>query len=129
MNRYRCDVAQTNEHGQTAYYARWLGGHTLAKVRNAVCPDGTRRMAYATGEPDSYFSIPARIRVRGTIARGFLSLEDGRWLFTPTDPATLYVCTPPLASLFRVLWHADGGYPSTGPWGYRAACGWERLGL
>ena len=39
----------------------------LTKVRGALCSDGRRRTATITGEPDTYFSTPARVTVGGRI--------------------------------------------------------------
>ena len=55
-----------------------------AKVKN--CPvRGTdkRYTVYATGYPDTYFSIPAHTRIRGTVVKGFFMLEDGNIVFIP----------------------------------------------
>jgi len=56
------------------------------------CPiHGTdlRRTVYATGYPDTYFSIPAMTRVRGRYIGGFLTCDDngqGREIeFRPYD--------------------------------------------
>lgn len=49
---------------------------SVAAVGNCPCADGQRRMVYATGEPDTFFSIPAATRVRGKWVSGFLTTAD-----------------------------------------------------
>ena len=44
---------------------------SLAAVENCPCADGKRRMVYATGEPDSFFTVPAATRVKGKWVSGF----------------------------------------------------------
>ena len=57
---------------------RYLTGapfRSLAAVGNCPCADGRRRMVYATGEPDTFFSVPAATRVKGKWVSGFLTME------------------------------------------------------
>jgi hypothetical protein len=79
--KFRVDTEETNEHGQTLGYTRWMGGPTLARVKGAACGDGVPRTAYVTGEPDTFFSIPARVNVGKRSVRGWLGCDDGRWTF------------------------------------------------
>jgi hypothetical protein len=79
--KYRVDTEETNEHGQILGYARWMGGPTLSRVKGAVCVDGARRTAYVTSEPDTWFSLPARVNVGKRSVRGWLGCEDGLWTF------------------------------------------------
>ena len=46
---------------------------SVAKVENCLCPDGRRRTVWATGEPDTFFSIPAIVKVRGKNVSGYLT--------------------------------------------------------
>lgn len=39
----------------------------------ALCSDGKWRMAQQTGEPDTFFSMPARVQVNGKTVSGFLT--------------------------------------------------------
>ena len=41
----------------------------------ATCEDGVKRVCVC-GIPDTFFSIPARVRVKGGSARGYLSMSD-----------------------------------------------------
>lgn len=62
---------------------------SLAKVTNAICEDGKQRNAFVTAEPDTFFSVPARVYVKGKTVSGFLSREtiQGFSTETPDDPA------------------------------------------
>ena len=42
----------------------------------AVCSDGRVRTATATGEADTWFSIPARVNVNGRTVTGYISAVD-----------------------------------------------------
>lgn len=55
---------------------------TVARVANCLCEDGKRRTVYATGYGDTFFSIPAEVRVTGRWVSGFLTSDDGGWRFT-----------------------------------------------
>ena len=78
--KYRVDRIETNEHGQQIGYTDWIGGPTVAKVE-AGCPDGRTRWAYVTGEPDTWFSLPAYVNHGRRKVRGWLGTTDGRWEF------------------------------------------------
>lgn len=56
-----------------------------AKVEH--CPidgfEGVRRTAYATGYADSFFSIPARTRIRGKWIKGFFTSTQDGCVFVP----------------------------------------------
>lgn len=45
-------------------------------------PYGERRIVKAS-IPDTFFSIPAKLRYRGTVVRGFLTKDDNVLHFTP----------------------------------------------
>lgn len=83
MQKYRADFAgETSPNGAAPFYARWIGGPSLALVRN--CPNNagiSRRTVYATGEPDTFFSIPAACSYKRKRISGFLTCEDGDWFF------------------------------------------------
>ncbi len=48
----------------------------------AVCPDGKIRRGICS-IPDTYFSIPARIKARGKTITGFVTNHDGTYVFIP----------------------------------------------
>jgi len=79
--KFRVDAEEVNEHGQTVGHTHWMGGPTLARIIGAVCDDGKRRTAYVTGEPDTFFSLPARVNVGKRSISGWLGVDDGLWRF------------------------------------------------
>ena len=48
----------------------------------ARCPDGIVRRGVC-GIPDTYFSIPARLKAHGKTVAGFVGSDDGTYTFTP----------------------------------------------
>jgi hypothetical protein len=57
---------------------------TPYRAQDVLCADGERRTAYFTAEADTYFSIPARVSVKGKTVTGFVmsrTFEDdnGEW--------------------------------------------------
>lgn len=54
------------------YRQKW-GGPSLYRVHGALCADGVRRSATVTGEADMWFSVPARVTVRGRTVTGSLT--------------------------------------------------------
>lgn len=86
LQRYRADVVKPQADGSVASYARWMGGDSLALVRNcrlALAGD-MRRTVYVTGEPDTWFSQPAACRLHGCTVRGYLTRDDDGMIFRPT---------------------------------------------
>jgi hypothetical protein len=47
----------------------------VAKVRNIVCEDGSRRTYTATNSADTFFSIPGYVQVNGTSVRGYATTD------------------------------------------------------
>jgi hypothetical protein len=87
MSRYLVDHANPFRHanGAVAYYSPFPF-RSLALWRDCPCPDGRRRTVYATSEPDTFFSVPARVagRVRGVTVSGFVSRDETGPRFNPT---------------------------------------------
>lgn len=51
--------------------------HTVpVKAVNCLCPDGKRRTVAITGQPDTWFSTPARVQVKGLSVSGFITSAD-----------------------------------------------------
>lgn len=65
--------------GGKPWFALWMGGPTLSKIEDCAV-DGLgpsfRRTVYITGEPDSFFSIPAACSVEGRTVKGFITSDD-----------------------------------------------------
>ena len=62
--------------------ATWCEGDINIGVRKALCSDGVRRYARLTGEPDTWFSIPASVKVQGKTVTGFVSMAEEDVHFT-----------------------------------------------
>lgn len=77
--RYRADEAHQQPDGATAWYAKWMGGPTLAKIENCRLENmagDMRRTVTVTGEPDTAFSIPAQCSVAGVKVKGYVTEDD-----------------------------------------------------
>jgi hypothetical protein len=84
LQKYRFDGKDAPDaNGAVRLYSTWMGGRTTAGVRNCPCGDYGRRTVYTTGEPDTWFSIPAAIMVRRKRINGWISCEDGQFEFHP----------------------------------------------
>lgn len=86
MTLYRIDRYETNESDpeQQIGYTDWIGGPTLANVKGAILAGTTiRRAARITGQPDTWFSIPAVISLNGEKVKGWLGQDDGVYVFHP----------------------------------------------
>lgn len=85
MQKYRADTATVQPDDATVWYAEWVGGPTLAKITNCRLVDlagDMRRTVYITGEPDSWWTIPAICKIQGRRVRGYVSRdEDGDFVF------------------------------------------------
>lgn len=82
---YRADVSEKQSDGARVWRARWMGGEPLAKIDNCRL-DGLegdmRRTVYITGEPDTWFSVPAVCRIQGCRVIGFVTGDgDGNLVF------------------------------------------------
>lgn len=61
---------------------RWGPWQIATAARHVLCSDGRRRYARLTGEPDSYYIIPAVVQVQGKSVTGFIAAQgDGDILF------------------------------------------------
>lgn len=90
LQKYRADKAgDIATNGSQPFYADWMGGPTLALIRN--CPieaKGTSippRTVYVRGEPDTFFSVPAACSYRGKTVTGFITCRDEEWVFVAHD--------------------------------------------
>ncbi len=75
------DIETTKEHTQMIASVHWFyvsqGYRYPRGFRKVLCPDGVRRYARATAQsPDTFFSHPASITVRGTTISGFVTSRD-----------------------------------------------------
>jgi hypothetical protein len=77
-------AGETQPDGAIPCYCDWMGGPTLSLVKNCRVENDetiTPRTVYVRGEPDTFFSIPAACRVRGKTVTGYLTTNDGQFVF------------------------------------------------
>lgn len=85
--KYRADVSDPPaSNGSVAWYAKWIGGPTLALIRACLVDrEGVPpRTVYVTGEPDTFFSMPAACKIRGKTVKGWIGRDDDGWKFHPS---------------------------------------------
>ena len=81
LQKLRADMADAPaKNGAIAWFTRWIGGPTLALIRNCPTPFGPRTV-YIQGEPDTFFSVPAACTFRKRTIHGYVTCEDGQWTF------------------------------------------------
>lgn len=79
LQKYRVDKTETQADGAILGGSVWMGGSPLARINNCrlVTLEGDmRRTVYVTGEPDTWFSIPAVCRLMGCTVRGYVTSDD-----------------------------------------------------
>lgn len=69
------DVGYAYPNRSVPVYTRWMGGPSLAEVRNCPTPMGPRTV-YVTREPDTFFSIPAACTFKRRTVHGHLTVVD-----------------------------------------------------
>lgn len=95
--RYYADPASRFEYpnGAVAYYTA-TPFRSLARIERCPCDDGVRRLVTITGEPDSYFSVPAAVRVRvagkDRWVSGFVTSDSGVHALGRNVPEGLRFC-------------------------------------
>ncbi len=81
IQKYRADEAGTPDaNGAVPYYTRWMGGPSLALIRNCPTPFGPRTV-YISGEPETYFSQPAKVIYQKKTISGYIMQKDGNFAF------------------------------------------------
>jgi len=56
------------------------------RAGRALCPDGVvRALRFTDGIPDTFFSIPCRVQVKGKTVSGYATVETVEGYSTPTD--------------------------------------------
>jgi hypothetical protein len=79
MQKYRSDTSSDQSDGATLWFAEWMGGPTLSKISNCRLENlqgDMRRTVYITGEPNTWFSIPAVCKIRGCRVKGYVTCDD-----------------------------------------------------
>jgi hypothetical protein len=46
----------------------------LIAIKHCLCSDGRTRFARITGQPDTFFSVPASVKVQGKRVTGFVTM-------------------------------------------------------
>lgn len=81
LQKYRADEpGEPDARGACPWYTRWMGGPTIALIRNCPTPFGPRTV-YIKGEADTFFSLPAKCRVGKVTYHGYVTCQDGMWEF------------------------------------------------
>jgi hypothetical protein len=78
LQKFRADRAgQKQVNGGTPFYTEWIGGPTLALIRDCKIEnrDIPPRTVYVRGEPDTWFSIPAACKYRGKTVAGYIACD------------------------------------------------------
>jgi hypothetical protein len=81
LQKYRADKAGPKQaNGGTPFYTHWMGGPTLALIRDCKIEniELSPRTVYVTGEPDTWFSVPAACRSKGKTITGYITFDDSR---------------------------------------------------
>lgn len=94
MPLYRIDYYQENEHGQPIGYTDWMGGPTIANVKNVPLFNGPVdlkevRAVRVTGEPLHSSAFPGQTSYKGKTVKGALIIDDtGKFRFNIHDPSS-----------------------------------------
>ena len=82
LQKFRADTqGQTQSDGSVPYYTVWMGGPSLALIRDCNTPFG-KRTVYITNHPDTFFSIPAACIHKKKRVRGYVySDQHGEYKF------------------------------------------------
>jgi len=81
LQKFRFDKEGTKHpNGSIELITQWMGGPTLAGVKNCPTEFGPR-MVYITGEPDTFFSIPASCKYKGKTYKGFVTSDETGLVF------------------------------------------------
>ena len=79
MQKYRADTWQLQEDGAKLWFAKWIGGPSLAKIEGCRLDNmagDMRATVYITAEPNTFFSQPAACSLKGCRVRGYVTGDD-----------------------------------------------------
>lgn len=74
--KYRADEKHAKLDGSVQWFVHWMGGATLSKIANCRWEslNGEPRVtAYVQGEPDTFYSQPAKAHYLGRVVNGYLT--------------------------------------------------------
>jgi hypothetical protein len=76
LQKFRADSkGEACENGAVPWYTRWIGGPSVAKIESCPTPIGVRTV-YVTGQPDTFYTLPAACSFKGRTVRGFLTWDS-----------------------------------------------------
>lgn len=84
LQKYRADVSSIQPDGAVVWHTKWMGGKPVAKVVNCRIESlhgEPRATIYVQGEPDSWFSIPAKCYLFGKVLNGYLTGKGHNFVF------------------------------------------------
>lgn len=85
LQKYRADQkGDKQKNGATPWYTHWLGGPSLALVRDCPIENTTisPRVVYVRGEAYTFSALPAACRYRGKTITGYITTDDdGEYIF------------------------------------------------
>lgn len=82
LQKYRADKAgEIQPNGAQPYYTQWMGGPSLALIRNCPVAGATPRTVYIRGEADTFYSVPAAARIDGRDVKGFITCDENGYSF------------------------------------------------
>ncbi len=81
LQKFRADTrGETQKNGGIPYYTNWMGGPSLALIRNCKVIwqdiDIGPRTVYVRGEADTYFSIPAACVYKRKTITGYITTDE-----------------------------------------------------
>lgn len=85
--KYRADKSEQQSDNAIVWRSVWMGGTQLAKIDNCrlatLCGE-MRCTVYITGDPDTWFSVPAMCHLQGCCVRGYVTKEENNLVFRHT---------------------------------------------
>lgn len=84
LQKYRADSeGEKQSDGAIPYYADWIGGPTLAKVKDCKCENAeiSPRTVYVTHEPITWSALPASCMLLKKRITGYLTVREGNYVF------------------------------------------------
>ncbi len=84
--KYRMDKFAEQLDGSINAYASWIGGPSLSAILKCRIHLSDKRLSvYISGEPDTYFSIPAYTRCKGKYVKGYITSDEMGNIFHAMD--------------------------------------------
>ena len=92
--KFRNDYEEENNYGQKICWTKWMGGPSMAGIKNcnSEIEELRGRTAFITDWPGrptssnnicSWFSPLAKVNYKGKSVKGFITVDKGEFYFTP----------------------------------------------